>query len=108
MRPTAYSVPPITYAPGLAIHSTPVDAFLKNLLAWAPGFVRCFASRSSKGNITTVPTAKDAPMTKSFVVNSGAGVFALSALAFGGRAGCAPMAEATADSPTVTAVTRVV
>src|SRR5215207_4482664 len=28
--PMARSVPPITYAPGLAMYSTPVDAFLKN------------------------------------------------------------------------------
>src|SRR4051812_46763479 len=78
----------MTYEPGLAIHSTPVEAFLKNLFACAPGFVRCLASRSSNGNIATMPTVNAPATKKSFFVNSGAGVLALSALALGGSAGC--------------------
>jgi len=30
MRPTAYNAPPMTYAPGLAMFSTPVDTSLRN------------------------------------------------------------------------------
>src|SRR5512143_179970 len=35
--PTAYSDPPMTYAPGLAIASKPVDAFLRRRFVWLPG-----------------------------------------------------------------------
>src|SRR5438067_13697701 len=95
------------YGPGLAIHSTPVDAFLKNLFACAPGFVRCFASRLSSGNIATIPALNAPAMMKSLVVNNGAGTLALSALAFGGSAGC-PTAGASATKSRFVDVTRVI
>src|SRR5205807_8333551 len=94
------------YAPGLAIASTPFEEFLKNLFACAPGFVRCFANRSSKGNSVTVPTANAPATTKSFVVNNGAGVFALSAFALGGSAGCQMAAAASAARARPAEVTR--
>src|SRR5689334_4265778 len=96
----------MTSEPGLASHSTPVDAFLKNLFAWAPGFVRCFASRSSNGNMAIMPAVNAVAAMRSFVVNRGAGVLALSALAFGGSAGCAGRIGALPNARTLV-VTRV-